>query len=80
MPWAAYPHLPRRGRPDGRKWSQMVAGRLAAYDKMWRGEAFTVSAYRVSDGRIFYTDPVDPRGRAGRGVLDRIHIIPKVTQ
>lgn len=57
--------------------SEFVLGRKACKRAFAKGEEIRVSAYKVGDGRTFYTDPVIEASRAGPGVLYRIKVKPK---
>lgn len=61
-------------RPHGVRWSEMLLGRRAVQAHLLQNGEATVSAYRTADGRIFYTDPVDPEGKPGPGVIYRIRV------
>jgi len=64
-----------RLRPQGLRWSEMVLGRRATQRMLATDGVVTVSAYRVFDGRTFYTDPVtNAASSAGGGVLYRIRV------
>ena len=61
-------------RPDGIRWSEMVLGRRAVQRRILETGCATVSAYRLKDGRTFYTDPVDGMNKPGSGVLYRVRV------
>jgi hypothetical protein len=63
-----------RYRPAGMRWSEIVLGRRAVQRALCADRQVVVSAYRVTDGRLFYTDPVQPDSRAGPRVLYRIRV------
>ncbi|QDP61564.1 MAG: hypothetical protein Tp138OMZ00d2C19078261_25 [Prokaryotic dsDNA virus sp.] len=63
---APYQDLPPRGdlprrefrKPIGRKWSEFIFGRRLNIAHFKKYGWVRVRAYRLDDGRIFYTDPV----------------------
>lgn len=61
-------------RPHSMRWSQMVLGRRACQARIAQTGELTVSAYKTSDGRVFFTDPVDRDKKAGQGVIYRINV------
>lgn len=63
---ASYPDLPegrdlpRRPfrKPFGRKWSEYIFGRRLNIAHFQKYGWVRVRAYRLADGRVFYTDPI----------------------
>lgn len=76
-----YDHTRKRWieRPSGIRWSEMVLGRRAVQRRILETGCATVSAYRLKDGRTFYTDPVGGMNKPGPGFLYRIRVRLKTT-
>lgn len=65
-------------RPIDKRWSEMILGRKENLAIFMKGEAFTVSAYIVSDGRTFYSGPAMAAFKGGKRVKYRIRVTPKL--
>ena len=64
-------------RPYPLRWSEMVLGRRATQAAIIEQGAVTVSCYETRWGSRFFTNPVNPRNRAGSRVLYRIRVTLK---
>lgn len=64
-------------RPFGTAKSEYLLGRAANRKDFLAGKPFTVSVYRVRGNRRFFTDPIKPDLKSGKGVLYRVRVIPK---
>ena len=63
----------RKPLKDGAR-SAFAACRRKSIEALLKYGQITVSAYKVSDGRMFYTDPIGPKNVPGPGVLYRVRI------
>lgn len=57
--------------------SEYILGLTENQKRMRKGREFVVSAYDTSDGRLFYTQPINPKGEAKKSVRYRIRVRPK---